>query len=195
MPIHDRERRNHTLRWVEAFDPTHNQGIRSRRQTLDLLRDSTAPFDRSHYHPGHVTASGLVLSPEGRQVLLVYHNRLQMWLQPGGHVEPSDRDVLTTAVREVWEETGIRVVSDSEPHLVSVDVHEIPASNNEPVHAHHDLMFYFTAEGEAIDASAEAREAVWCPFAGLSDYGVDGALLSGVERALPTIPELRRPER
>ena len=188
MPTPDRARRDHTIRWIEAFEPTNDRGIRGRSLTLDLLREATAPFDRSHYHPGHVTASGLVLSPKGRQVLLVYHNRLQMWLQPGGHVEPSDPDVLTTAGREVWEETGIRVASDSDPYLVSVDVHEIPANDREPVHAHHDLMFCFTAEGDAIDASAEDREAVWCPIAEISKYGVDGALLSGIERAFPALP-------
>jgi 8-oxo-dGTP pyrophosphatase MutT (NUDIX family) len=189
MHFDDLDRRDHTLKWVEAFDPSDDQAERSRRLTIDLLRNSPAPFDRSLYDPGHITASGLVLSVEGTQVLLVFHNRLQMWLQPGGHVEPSDRDVLTTAVREVWEETGIRVVSDGDPTLVSVDVHEIPANKTEPVHAHHDLMFCFTAEQDAINTSEEAREAVWCPMGKLPEYGADGALLRGIERTFPPSQE------
>ena len=45
---------------------------------------------------------------EGK-VLLHHHRKLEMWLPPGGHIE---RDELPddAAVREVWEETGIRVV-------------------------------------------------------------------------------------
>jgi 8-oxo-dGTP pyrophosphatase MutT (NUDIX family) len=194
MPAHDRARRDHTLRCIEAFDPTTEQSIRGRDLTTGLVRDSIAPFDRSQYHPGHITGSGLVFSPEGRRVLLVFHNRLQRWLQPGGHVEPSDPHVLATAVREVWEETGVRVASDSDPYLVSVDIHDIPANDREPVHAHHDLMFCLTAAGDAIDTSVEAREAVWCPIAELADYGVDGALLSGIERAFPASPP-GRPQR
>lgn len=38
--------------------------------------------------PGHVTASGIVLSRGA--VLLVFHPYLKRWLQPGGHVESSE---------------------------------------------------------------------------------------------------------
>ena len=113
----DLERRRNALRWVESFAPSHERAVRSRRLTLELLRDSPAPFDRSRYDPGHITASGLVLSPTGERVLLVFHNRLQLWLQPGGHVEPCDNDVLTTAVREVQEETGISVLTGVTPPI------------------------------------------------------------------------------
>lgn len=41
------------------------------------------------------------------------------------------------------------------------------------------------AAGDAIDASAEARETVWCPIEQLPEYHVDEVLLSGVERAIP----------
>jgi hypothetical protein len=49
-------------------------------------------------------------------------------------------------------------------------------------------MFRLAAAGDAIDASAEAREAVWCPIEQLPEYHVDDVLLSGVERAIPTGP-------
>jgi 8-oxo-dGTP pyrophosphatase MutT (NUDIX family) len=44
---------------------------------------------------------------EGK-VLLHFHRKLEMWLPPGGHIE---RDELPdqAAVREVLEETGLRV--------------------------------------------------------------------------------------
>ena len=103
-------------------------------------------------------------------------------------MEPCDNDVLTTAVREVQEETGISVLTGVTPILVGVDVHQIPATDREPAHFHHDLMFRLAAAGDAIDASAEAREAVWCPIEQLPEYHVDDVLLSGVERAIPTGP-------
>ena len=182
------ERRRHALRWVESFAPSHERAARSRRLTLELLQDSPAPFDRSRYDPGHITASGLVLSPTGEQVLLVFHSLLRLWLQPGGHVEPSDDDVLTTAVREVREETGISVLTGVTPTLVGVDVHQIPATDGEPAHFHHDLMFRLAAEDDTIDPSAEVREALWCPIEQLPKYHVDEVLLSGVERAIPSGP-------
>ncbi len=175
-------RRDHTIQWVESFAPAREREVQSRRQTLELLRGSKTPFDRKHYEPGHITASGLVLSPDGNRVLLVFHRRLQAWLQPGGHVDESDRDVAATAVREVREETGVTLAPDHNPPLVAVDVHQIPANRREPEHLHHDLMFRFTATSETLEAAEEVREVVWCPLHRLTDYPLDEPLLNGLER-------------
>ena len=177
-------RRDHTIQWVESFAPAREREVQSRRQTLELLRRSKTPFDRRHYEPGHITASGLVLSPDGNRVLLVFHRRLQAWLQPGGHVDESDSDVAATAVREVREETGVTLAPDHNPPLVAVDVHQIPANRREPEHLHHDLMFRFTATSETLEAAEEVREVVWCPLHRLTDYPLDEPLLNGLERAV-----------
>ncbi|MEX3628904.1 MAG: NUDIX domain-containing protein [Burkholderia sp.] len=53
----------------------------------------------------HFTASGLVMNLR-RELLLLHHATLDVWLYPGGHVEPTetpDQAVL----REIREETGI----------------------------------------------------------------------------------------
>lgn len=54
----------------------------------------------------HFTASVLV---ENRgEFLLLYHRKLDMWLYPGGHVEP-DEEPQDAASRELAEEAGITV--------------------------------------------------------------------------------------
>jgi 8-oxo-dGTP pyrophosphatase MutT (NUDIX family) len=52
----------------------------------------------------HFTVSGFVV--EGDRTLLHWHRKLQMWLPPGGHIDP-DEDMTQAVVREVLEETGI----------------------------------------------------------------------------------------
>src|SRR5579871_4695717 len=42
------------------------------------------------------------------RVLLLMHQKLQMWLPPGGHIEPNELPD-EAAVHEVLEETGIHV--------------------------------------------------------------------------------------
>ena len=184
QPPDSDQRRDHTIEWVESFAPARERETRSRHQTLELLRGTETPFDRKHYAPGHITASGLVLSPDGNSVLLVFHRRLEAWLQPGGHVDRSDPDVVATAVREVREETGVIVANHSTPILAAVDVHLIPANRREPAHLHHDLMFRFTATSETLEAAEEVREVVWCPLHRLTDYPLDESLLNGLERAV-----------
>jgi 8-oxo-dGTP pyrophosphatase MutT (NUDIX family) len=170
---------------VEAFDPGRDvRAARSRRATLALLDAGGDPCSRESFHPGHVTASGLVLSADGDALLLVFHARLRRWLQPGGHVEPSDASVLEAARREVLEETGVVVDSKIEPTLVSVDVHEIPAARGEPAHRHHDLMFRFVAAEPAGTAREGGSGTVWAPIDRLDEFGVDEPLRRAVARAL-----------
>ena len=57
--------------------------------------------------PGHVTASGFVLSPDLNQILLHHHRKLDRWLQMGGHDE-GDASPWITADREVREESGLQ---------------------------------------------------------------------------------------
>jgi NUDIX domain len=46
----------------------------------------------------HFTASAIVLDDNGR-VLLVHHNKVGLWLYPGGHIDPNE-DPAQSALRE-----------------------------------------------------------------------------------------------
>jgi 8-oxo-dGTP pyrophosphatase MutT (NUDIX family) len=150
---------------------------RAHRVAIDaLLRDTQDPFDRARFDPGHVTASGVVLSPDLTTVLLVHHRALDRWLQPGGHVEPSDPDVEAAARREVLEETGLRTLArvgaDGAPF--DVDVHPIPARPGQPAHRHFDVRFVFVARDTGIRGGSDVRAVAWVPRETLA-HRADGA--------------------
>lgn len=64
----------------------------------------------------HFTAAAIVVDDDHR-VLLVHHNKIGMWIYPGGHLAEQE-DPVETAVREVREETGIDVrVVDRQPFV------------------------------------------------------------------------------
>ena len=107
--------------------------------------------------------------------LLHEHDRLGMWLPPGGHI---DRDELPheAALRECYEETGLAVdlvapegdvESDAaralpEPQhflLEDINVHE----DGHVGHQHVDFVFYGKADTRAIDPAGndEAHPEVW----------------------------------
>ena len=52
----------------------------------------------------HFTATGFLV--EGDRTLLHWHQRLQQWMPPGGHIEP-DEDPVAAVLREIREETGL----------------------------------------------------------------------------------------
>jgi 8-oxo-dGTP pyrophosphatase MutT (NUDIX family) len=169
-------------RLVDTLDTTGDGRARTSAERIACLLESAGdPFARTSYEPGHITASGLVLAPERDAVLLVFHERLGRWLQPGGHVEPTDLSAADAARREVLEETGIHL-NDVDSLLVAIDVHEIPAAHGEPAHFHHDLMFMFQLDRPATPS--QGARAVWCAIAELGRYDVDEPLKRGIARVL-----------
>lgn len=56
--------------------------------------------------PVHLVSYFLIFSPEQSKVLLVDHKKAELWLPPGGHVEPGE-DPKETVLRESKEELGI----------------------------------------------------------------------------------------
>ena len=51
--------------------------------------DTPALYDRKNF-VGHLTAGALIVSRQTGCVLLLKHEQLGKWLQPGGHVEASN---------------------------------------------------------------------------------------------------------
>lgn len=133
---------------------------------------------RTHYDPGHLTASAFVLSPDRSRVLLIHHEKLGIWVQPGGHLEPIDESIEAAARREVAEEVGL---TELDPlGLVDVDVHAIPAHGDEPAHEHHDLRFGFVAGRETVAVGGGVRDVRWVAVDDLDGLAVD----EGVRRAV-----------
>ena len=129
---------------MASHRPADPVEARHRDAVLALLDAPGDPADRSRYDPGHLSASALVVRPgrAGPELLMIRHERLGRWLQPGGHLEPADDGAAAGAAREVAEETGLRVKA-GEAELLDVDVHRIPAGRGEPAHLHFDLRFRF----------------------------------------------------
>ena len=92
---------------LTAYSPDDAVESEYRQRMLDLVDSDGDPFSRSRFDPGHFTVSAFVLAPDRSSLLMIFHAKLERWLQPGGHVEPSDTCLHTAARREVVEETGL----------------------------------------------------------------------------------------
>lgn len=124
--------------------------------------------------PGHITASALVLDHTGSQTVLTLHPRLGRWVQLGGHCEESDADIVSAALREAAEESGIDGLTiDDMP--AAVHVHALTCSLGVPTH-HLDIEFIAHAPPDAkITRSDESLDLRWWPLDELpegSDYGL-----------------------
>jgi 8-oxo-dGTP pyrophosphatase MutT (NUDIX family) len=119
--------------------------------------------------PMHVTAGALLV--RGTEILLVEHRAYGIFLQPGGHLEPTDDTLAGAAERELAEETGIdpgtvSCVSQSPVYVEYGRVRARP-EKGEPDHFHLDFGYAFTtADGDVgrIQES-EVTRAGWYPLA------------------------------
>lgn len=122
----------------------------------------------------HYTASAVVLDDSDR-VLLVHHNKIGLWLYPGGHIDPNE-DPAQAAVREVAEETGIQATAIDEPTFThpAVHSHAAPwaiiemdvADAKVGAHRHIDLVYVCRATGGDLSAQMEeVAGARWVPVA------------------------------
>lgn len=116
---------------------------------------------------GHITASAVIVDPRGEQVVLTLHRRLGMWLQTGGHCEPSDPTLAGAALREATEESGISELRLL-PDPVRLDKHWVPCGGGT---WHFDVQYAALAEGDPglTIAEAESADLGWFPVADLPE--------------------------
>lgn len=168
-----------TISALEAY--TNRYPDENIKDIISFVRTDPTSVQRSNQQR-HVTASGLVLADD--KILLVFHNKLERLIQPGGHLEETDASLHEAALREVYEETGLEVVpSPLFPHdsPVHVDAHIIPANSkrNEPEHWHYDCMYVFTAPNAEVRIDEnEVSQYQWVPLNyGFADKGLAGAVV------------------
>lgn len=142
---------------------------RSALQALqDQLLDAHDPvFARSNMR-GHITTSAIVFDPRARRVLMIHHQALDRWLQPGGHHEGVD-SLACSAAREAREETGVEGLLACADAPFDIETHAIRANpaKGEGAHWHHDFIYRFSADSAQPlrPQWAEVKGARWMSLA------------------------------
>jgi 8-oxo-dGTP pyrophosphatase MutT (NUDIX family) len=200
-PVDARERAS-VCRFVELFDGLER------------------PFDE-HASKVHITASAILVSDDRRRVVLHRHKRLQMWLQPGGHIDNAELP-WHGALREAVEETGLPAILVDDhltdgPALLHVDVHPGPRG-----HTHLDLRYLiespYVPPAPSAGESQDVQWFAWYQAIEMAEAGLEGVLrvlqpgaaklravrntdaaacaqvyLRSREFALPTVPVMHSP--
>lgn len=144
----------HTLAHAPRDSPEDRFEAWAWRALLD--EDGPALLTR-HAVPSHVTASAIVLSPDGRRTCLVLHGRMNLWVQPGGHLEEGDATLAVAAAREVEEETGLS--GAVLPRLAALSRHRAPCRPEADWHL--DVQHVLVADGTSTAVSEESHDVRW----------------------------------
>jgi 8-oxo-dGTP pyrophosphatase MutT (NUDIX family) len=140
-------------------------------------------FDRDCL-PYHWTASAWILDGARREALLLYHRKLQLWIQPGGHAD-GDPDLPSVALREAQEETGLTSLRLAGSDVFDFDVTPIPPHKTVPAHYHLDMRFVIYADrAEPIVESLESAGARWVTLGDIPVFSTDAGVARMASRSV-----------
>jgi len=141
----------------------YDEEVRLVKYFQKLYRTSSAVFYRSKI-PAHFTASVIVISQDNH-ILLHLHQKLQQWVQFGGHVDGEENFALV-AKRELLEESGVyfaqffKIADAIQP--IELDIYDVSPYNSEPRHQHYDICFLMIVPKRCqVVLSCESRDIRW----------------------------------
>ena len=133
---------------IRSYTPYNAQEAADKAQLLHWLKKDADVFSRE-CREGHFTASGWVVSPDRKKVLMVYHNIYYSWSWMGGHAD-GDRELLRVAEREIREESGVGALKLLSPEIFSLEVLTVDGhiKRGEYVssHLHLNVTYLFEAD-------------------------------------------------
>ena len=174
---------------VLAARPGDREHEANRRRILQFLDEHPDALHRSCAE-GHLTGSAAVIDPSTRQVLFLFHAKVQRWLQPGGHAD-GDANLARVALREATEETGIAGLRVARP-AIDLDVHTFhDARGRDPDHLHLDVRHLVLAPpGATAATNHESEDARWVPVDALAGIDIDPGTRRMVRAAMTALDGL-----
>ena len=171
--------------------PADREEEKHRDEILRFVSANTRRWWLRETQSGHVTGSAWILNFARTHALLLHHAKLDLWVQPGGHLDDSDASPAVGAMREALEETGLANLHLASEALFDVDVHLIPARaarpgkcGMEPAHLHYDVRYLMIAADADVRISEESLDAKWLLLKDLAQPTTERSIARMAEKSL-----------
>ena len=133
---------------LRAYKPFNEQEARDRDRILQYMDAFADIFSREN-PLCHITASAWVVNPAHDHVLMAYHNIYQSWAWLGGHAD-GERDLLSVALREAREESGVQNAHPVSEDIYSVEILTVNGHEKRgiyvPSHLHLNITYLIEAD-------------------------------------------------
>lgn len=152
---------------IEHYIPYNEQEEKDKEQFLLFFDTFDNVLTRENKF-GHLTSSAFVVNKERTKMLVVYHIINDGWIYPGGHAD-GETDLLSVAVREVEEETGLKtkVLDNSIFGIQSAPVKgHVKRGAYVSAHIHFDVVYLLEADDNIplVYREDESKGVKWVSF-------------------------------
>ena len=160
---------------IRAYRPQDEQEETDKRIILEYVDryPDTVLTRRNEY--AHITSSGFVVNADASKVLMAHHNIYRVWAWTGGHAD-GDGDLLSVALREAREETGVEHIKPLSTAIASLDILPVWGHVKRgawvPSHQHLNVTYLLTADDRdpLHFREGENTKVGWLPAEGLLAY-------------------------
>lgn len=160
--LHKSLNKDMLLSLLNDYDPLDSVEQKHKEEMIAFCIGHSDCFERS-CKKGHFTASAWVVNSNQSEILLMYHKKLDMWLQLGGHADGND-NLLLVAIKEVLEESGLTSVEPITSKIFDLGIHKIPKYKDEVEHYHFDIRFLLKSmTNDILIKNEESIEISWFP--------------------------------
>ena len=133
---------------IERFVPFNEQEASDKRLILQYIDTFPDLLTRSN-ELAHFTASCWIANYDRSKVLMAYHNLYQSWAWLGGHAD-GDADLLSVALKEANEESGITGAFPQSKDIFSLEILGVDAHQKRgrhvSTHLHLNVTYFFCAD-------------------------------------------------
>ncbi len=167
---------------LSNYNPSYEEEKIYKSRIIHFIENYKNIFSRTQTH-GHFTASSLLLNKDCTKFLLMYHKKLNKWLQLGGHCD-GESDILAVAIKESSEESGIEDIVPISENIFDIDIHAIPANSKDPEHFHYDIRFLLKANNDDFVKNEESHELKWVDLENFDnrEYGLEHSVTRMIEK-------------
>jgi len=180
---------------IESFRPFTEQEAEAKNQLLDLIKKYDTAILSRDCEAGHITCSGLILSPDLKKTLMAYHLIYQSVGWTGGHAD-GDANLSGVALREAREETSVRKVYLISGQIISIDILPVPAHEKYgkpvPEHLHYNVTYGLIApENQPIaDKPDENKDVRWLLTEDIPKYCTEPQMIPIYEKIISRMREI-----
>ena len=152
---------------ILKFIPFNEQELVDKETILKYLKTFDNLLLRENVF-AHLTSSAFVVNQSLTHTLMVYHNIFDGYIYPGGHADGND-DLLSVALREVKEETGLDTFPLYDGKIFGLQINptkgHIKRNKFVSAHNHLDIIYLLCAKDADMDKirvlESENKDVKW----------------------------------